>query len=78
MPSLKVAFPRGRAACPAPERVPFPVRFQVTEETSLVLQTLGYTCTCRGVINVKGKGELKTYFVNTEMSGSLSQSNLAA
>ncbi|XP_011369704.1 adenylate cyclase type 2 [Pteropus vampyrus] len=53
-------------------------KIQVTEETSLILQTLGYTCTCRGIINVKGKGELKTYFVNTEMSGSLSQSNLAA
>ncbi|KAG8516167.1 Adenylate cyclase type 2, partial [Galemys pyrenaicus] len=53
-------------------------KIQVTEETSLVLQTLGYTCTCRGVINVKGKGELKTYFVNTEMSRSLSQSNLAS
>lgn len=54
------------------------MRLQVTEETSLILQTLGYTCTCRGIINVKGKGELKTYFVSTEMSGSLSQSNLAA
>ncbi|XP_037385513.1 adenylate cyclase type 2 isoform X2 [Talpa occidentalis] len=53
-------------------------KIQVTEETSLVLQTLGYACTCRGVINVKGKGELKTYFVNTEMSRSLSQSNLAS
>ncbi|XP_049716598.1 adenylate cyclase type 2 isoform X2 [Elephas maximus indicus] len=53
-------------------------KIQVTEETSLVLQTLGYTCSCRGIINVKGKGELKTYFVNTEMSRSLSQSNLAS
>ncbi|XP_051007010.1 adenylate cyclase type 2 [Acomys russatus] len=53
-------------------------KIQVTEETSLVLQTLGYTCTCRGIINVKGKGDLKTYFVNTEMSRSLSQSNLAS
>ncbi|XP_036918879.1 adenylate cyclase type 2 isoform X2 [Sturnira hondurensis] len=53
-------------------------KIQVTEETSLVLQTLGYACTCRGIINVKGKGDLKTYFVNTEMSRSLSQSNLAS
>nr|XP_042117289.1 adenylate cyclase type 2 isoform X2 [Peromyscus maniculatus bairdii] len=53
-------------------------KIQVTEETSLILQTLGYTCTCRGIINVKGKGDLKTYFVNTEMSRSLSQSNLAS
>ena len=57
---------------------PVTVLFQVTEETSIILQTLGYTCTCRGIINVKGKGDLKTYFVNTEMSRSLSQSNLTS
>ncbi|KPP61800.1 adenylate cyclase type 2-like, partial [Scleropages formosus] len=43
-------------------------KIQVTEETSRVLQTLGYTCTCRGIINVKGKGELKTFFIHTEMT----------
>lgn len=46
---------------------------QVTEETSHILSTLGYMCSCRGIINVKGKGELKTYFVHTEMTRSLSQ-----
>uniref|UniRef100_A0A7N8YKH0 Adenylate cyclase type 2 n=1 Tax=Mastacembelus armatus TaxID=205130 RepID=A0A7N8YKH0_9TELE len=46
-------------------------KIQVTEETSRILSTLGYMCTCRGIINVKGKGELKTYFVHTEMSRSL-------
>lgn len=46
---------------------------QVTEETSVILSALGYICSCRGIINVKGKGELKTYFVHTEMSRSLSQ-----
>ncbi|XP_041040379.1 adenylate cyclase type 2-like [Carcharodon carcharias] len=51
-------------------------KIQITEETSKILQTLGYNCTCRGIINVKGKGELKTYFVNTEMTRSLSQGNL--
>ncbi|XP_067858021.1 adenylate cyclase type 2-like [Heptranchias perlo] len=51
-------------------------KIQVTEETSNILQTLGYNCTCRGIINVKGKGELKTYYVNTEMTRSLSQGNL--
>ncbi|XP_059423319.1 adenylate cyclase type 2 isoform X1 [Carassius carassius] len=51
-------------------------KIQVTEETSCILQTLGYMCTCRGIINVKGKGELKTYFVHTEMSRSLSQGNV--
>lgn len=49
---------------------------QVTEETSLILLTLGYMCSCRGIINVKGKGELKTFFVHTEMTRSLSQGNV--
>ncbi|XP_063778839.1 adenylate cyclase type 2 [Pseudophryne corroboree] len=52
-------------------------KIQVTEETSNVLVALGYICTCRGIINVKGKGELKTYFVHTEMTRSVSQSNVA-
>ncbi|XP_053099767.1 adenylate cyclase type 2 isoform X2 [Hemicordylus capensis] len=53
-------------------------KIQVTEETRNVLQTLGYICTCRGIINVKGKGELQTYFVHTEMTKSLSQGNVAS
>ncbi|XP_059206578.1 adenylate cyclase type 7 isoform X2 [Centropristis striata] len=43
-------------------------KIQVTEETTDVLQKLGYSCECRGFINVKGKGELKTFFVCTDMS----------
>ncbi|KAI3377682.1 hypothetical protein L3Q82_008839 [Scortum barcoo] len=43
-------------------------KIQVTEETFDVLQRLGYSCECRGLINVKGKGELKTFFVCTDMS----------
>ncbi|CAI5780527.1 adenylate cyclase type 2 [Podarcis lilfordi] len=53
-------------------------KIQVTEETSNILQTLGYICTCRGIINVKGKGELQTYFVHTEMTKSLSQGNVVS
>ncbi|XP_039601802.1 adenylate cyclase type 2-like [Polypterus senegalus] len=41
-------------------------KIQVTEETAEVLQSLGYSCTLRGVIKVKGKGELRTFFVNTD------------
>ncbi|KAJ8366244.1 hypothetical protein AAFF_G00365070, partial [Aldrovandia affinis] len=41
-------------------------RIQVTEETAEVLKSLGYSLTLRGVITVKGKGELTTYFINTE------------
>ncbi|XP_055359465.1 adenylate cyclase type 2 isoform X4 [Betta splendens] len=51
-------------------------KIQVTEETRRTLLTLGYMCSCRGIINVKGKGELKTYFVHTEMTRSLSQGNV--
>uniref|UniRef100_A0A3Q4BZF0 adenylate cyclase n=1 Tax=Mola mola TaxID=94237 RepID=A0A3Q4BZF0_MOLML len=46
--------------------------------TSHILSTLGYMCSCRGIINVKGKGDLKTYFVNTEMTRSLSQGTVMA
>ncbi|MBN3311003.1 ADCY2 cyclase, partial [Amia calva] len=45
-------------------------KIQVTEETSNVLQKLGYSCECRGMIKVKGKGELRTFFVCTDMSKS--------
>uniref|UniRef100_G3UI01 Adenylate cyclase type 7 n=1 Tax=Loxodonta africana TaxID=9785 RepID=G3UI01_LOXAF len=41
-------------------------KIQVTEETCTILQGLGYSCECRGLINVKGKGELTTYFVCTD------------
>ncbi|XP_048850294.1 adenylate cyclase type 2b isoform X2 [Brienomyrus brachyistius] len=51
-------------------------KIQVTDETQQILHTLGYTCTCRGVINVKGKGDLMTFFVHTEMTRSLSQGNV--
>ncbi|XP_051519723.1 adenylate cyclase type 2-like isoform X1 [Myxocyprinus asiaticus] len=51
-------------------------KIQVTEETSRILQMLGYICSCRGIINVKGKGDLKTFFVHTEMTRSLSQGNV--
>uniref|UniRef100_A0A8C8FB58 Adenylate cyclase type 7 n=1 Tax=Oncorhynchus tshawytscha TaxID=74940 RepID=A0A8C8FB58_ONCTS len=44
-------------------------KIQVTEETSDVLQKLGYSCECRGLINVKGKGELTTFFVSIILTG---------
>uniref|UniRef100_A0A4X2M8H1 Adenylate cyclase type 4 n=1 Tax=Vombatus ursinus TaxID=29139 RepID=A0A4X2M8H1_VOMUR len=43
-------------------------KIQVTEETARVLQSLGYTCYSRGVIKVKGKGQLRTYFLSTELA----------
>ncbi|KAA0723978.1 Adenylate cyclase type 2 [Triplophysa tibetana] len=43
-------------------------KIQVTAETAQVAQTHGYGVTLRGVINVKGKGELTTYFINTDTS----------
>lgn len=51
-------------------------KIQVTEETSKVLQKLGYTCERRGIIKVKGKGQLCTYFVITDMARSNSQGNV--
>uniref|UniRef100_A0A673HJV7 adenylate cyclase n=1 Tax=Sinocyclocheilus rhinocerous TaxID=307959 RepID=A0A673HJV7_9TELE len=41
-------------------------KIQVTEETAQVAQMLDYSVTLRGVIHVKGKGQLSTYFINTE------------
>ncbi|KAI4893595.1 hypothetical protein NFI96_027406, partial [Prochilodus magdalenae] len=43
-------------------------KIQVTEETAQVAQCVGYSVTKRGVINVKGKGELTTYFITIESS----------
>jgi hypothetical protein len=41
----------------------FVIIFQVPEETKEILENYGYTCDCRGKINVKGKGEMVTYVV---------------
>ncbi|KAM6908990.1 adenylate cyclase type 4 [Xenentodon cancila] len=43
-------------------------KIQVTEETAQMVQTIGYGVTLRGIVNVKGKGELTTYFLNTDQS----------
>uniref|UniRef100_A0A146Y5A4 adenylate cyclase n=1 Tax=Fundulus heteroclitus TaxID=8078 RepID=A0A146Y5A4_FUNHE len=43
-------------------------KIQVTEETSQIVQSLGYDVTLRGKVNVKGKGELTTYYVKTDHS----------
>ncbi|XP_038630732.1 adenylate cyclase type 2-like [Scyliorhinus canicula] len=51
-------------------------KIQVTEETNNVLCRLSYTCHYRGVIEVKGKGELNTYFVSTDLARSSSQGNM--
>ncbi|KAM6894270.1 adenylate cyclase type 2 [Lycodopsis pacificus] len=43
-------------------------KIQVTEETAQMVESIGYSITLRGVVTVKGKGELTTYFVNREHS----------
>ncbi|KAM9717104.1 adenylate cyclase type 4 isoform 1-T2 [Menidia menidia] len=43
-------------------------KIQVTEETAQMVQSVGYGVTLRGKVNVKGKGELTTYFVNTDQT----------
>ncbi|XP_065559206.1 adenylate cyclase type 5-like isoform X2 [Artemia franciscana] len=39
-------------------------KIQVTKDVFHVLEPKGYPLTCRGKINVKGKGEMVTYFLN--------------
>lgn len=39
-------------------------RTQVTQEMFQILEPRGYQLTCRGTINVKGKGTMLTYFLN--------------
>lgn len=43
-------------------------KIQVTEETAQMVESVGFNVTLRGVVNVKGKGKLTTYFVNTDQS----------
>ncbi|KAM3590952.1 uncharacterized protein V6R79_019418 [Siganus canaliculatus] len=43
-------------------------KIQVIEETARMVESVGYNVTLRGVVNVKGKGELTTYFVNTDQT----------
>ncbi|XP_067905515.1 adenylate cyclase type 7 [Heterodontus francisci] len=45
-------------------------KIQVTEETCNVLRRLGYSCESRGLISVKGKGDLQTYFLCTDVTKS--------
>ncbi|XP_034445370.1 adenylate cyclase type 6-like [Hippoglossus hippoglossus] len=41
-----------------------PDRIQVTTDLHQVLSDKGYVLECRGVVKVKGKGEMTTYFLN--------------
>ena len=41
----------------------FSLSSQVTEETTKILQHFGYVFEQRGLIAVKGKGELMTYYL---------------
>lgn len=65
MPGQSLSVPTMTGVPPASEDTGL-LPFQVTEETCTILQSLGYSCECRGLINVKGKGELRTYFVCTD------------
>ncbi|VDN57977.1 unnamed protein product [Dracunculus medinensis] len=40
-----------------------PGKIQVTEETKKILEQEGMECECRGVIKIKGKGDMRTYFL---------------
>lgn len=41
-------------------------KIQVTQEIYQILEPRGYKLTCRGTINVKGKGSMVTYFLNVD------------
>lgn len=43
-------------------------KIQVTEEVYEILHRHGYNLSCRGTIEVKGKGQMTTYFLNGGMS----------
>lgn len=45
------------------EQAPLPLS-QVTTDLYQVLAAKGYQLECRGVVKVKGKGEMTTYFLN--------------
>lgn len=48
---------------------------QVTEETCEILQAYGYTFEQRGLVAVKGKGQLMTYYLQGKVSKPASQPN---
>uniref|UniRef100_A0AAY4C576 adenylate cyclase n=1 Tax=Denticeps clupeoides TaxID=299321 RepID=A0AAY4C576_9TELE len=47
-----------------------PEKIQVTTDLYQVLNSYSYTLECRGVVKVKGKGEMMTYFLNGGPSSS--------
>ncbi|XP_069588705.1 adenylate cyclase type 5 isoform X2 [Ranitomeya imitator] len=47
-----------------------PERIQVTADLQQVLAACNYSLECRGVVKVKGKGEMTTYFLNEGPSSS--------
>lgn len=49
---------------PGLSRFPSPPPPQVTTDLYQVLAAKGYQLECRGVVKVKGKGEMTTYFLN--------------
>uniref|UniRef100_A0A1A9X0W7 adenylate cyclase n=1 Tax=Glossina brevipalpis TaxID=37001 RepID=A0A1A9X0W7_9MUSC len=43
-----------------------PGRIQVTDETAEILRQCNVSCTYRGLVAVKGRGEIPTYFINVD------------
>lgn len=50
--------------------IPFSICLQVTPELHQVLSSYNYTLEYRGVVTVKGKGEMMTYFLTSGPSSS--------
>ncbi|KAL1517439.1 hypothetical protein ABEB36_001204 [Hypothenemus hampei] len=51
-----------------------PGKIQVLETTAAEIEKLGYQCECRGVTEVKGAGDVSTYFVKMDQNYNLVKS----
>ncbi|KAL1491228.1 hypothetical protein ABEB36_011857 [Hypothenemus hampei] len=51
-------------------------KIQVTKEVYQILNTKGYSLSCRGTIDVKGKGSMETYFLEGKTGGRTTIANI--
>lgn len=56
------------------------ISFKVTKEVYQILSAKGYPLTCRGMIEVKGKGNMETYFLDNyrPKNGNRPETNIIA
>lgn len=61
---ISIATHRHKREHPSEISLLFTASSQVTTDLYQVLANKGYVLECRGVVKVKGKGEMTTYFLN--------------